>query len=170
MQIKVPKNATVNTELTYTGDVYITMSDDVARLVHDRMEKRYFQEDFLNFLQVQNEEFEFCNGDKKAIWDKLWESYQKYQDMNIAAWDTFETVLQEVWEDCGEFTCQLCGKKLLSSIPVTDSNGNCYCDHCGNNKTDFCENCGERHLKSELTYVEGGVGYCDKCKEERIND
>ena len=164
MRINLPKSATVSMEMTCTGDVYLNMTDDVARLIHDRMKKRYFQEDFLNFLQTQHEDFKISDTSAFQTWNVLWGSYQRHQDMNVAEWDTFEMVLQDVWEQAGQFTCHVCGKKILSITPVADYNGNCYCDECAGTQTDFCEGCGDRHLKSELTYVEDGVGYCEYCK------
>lgn len=88
----------------------------------------------------------------------------------MAEWDTFETVLQDVYEQFGNFVCRLCGKKLLSKLPPADSDGNCYCDTCADTQTDWCEECGERHLKSELAYTEEDIGYCEHCKEAYIND
>lgn len=171
ISINVPKNATFLMESTGLGDVYIKTSDEVARLVYNEVAKRFFKQDFLNFLQTQH------SKDVKAIdmnayhtWDRLWNSYQKHEDMTVSIWDTFETVLQDVWEYYGSFTCCSCGKKLLDALPVADCNGNCFCEHCADAQTDFCEECGERHLKSELTYVEDGVAYCEHCKEEYIND
>lgn len=170
MRITVPNNAIVRMETTFDGDIYITMSDDVAREIHGRMERRYFQEDFLNFLQVQHEDFEVCASNAFPTWSLLWESYQKHQDMNVAQWDTFEVVLQDVYEQCGSFVCYLCEKKLLSEFPPADSNGNCYCEHCASTQLDFCKGCGVRRLKSLLTYDKDGVAFCEHCKEEYIND
>lgn len=164
MRIEVPKQVAITVESVYNDCLILDIPDNIARVIYNEMDKRYFQEDFTNFLDWKHEEFEICETDCWTTWKYLWATYQEKEDMNVATQDTFEEVLQSVWELCGRFTCHLCGKKLLSELPSADRNGNCYCDECADEHTDFCENCGERYLTSELAYVEDGVGYCKNCK------
>lgn len=46
MIVNIPKSATVSIETTSTSDVYIKMTDDVARLIHDEMQKNAFKRTF----------------------------------------------------------------------------------------------------------------------------
>lgn len=164
MRIEVPKQIAITLENHYDDCSILNIPDNVARLIYDEMSKRYFQEDFTNFLDWKHEDFEICNADYYCTWKYLWATYQEKEDMNVAVQDTFEAVLESVWELCGRFTCCICGKKLLNEFPPADCNGNCYCDECAHTQTDFCEDCGDRRLKSELIYDKDGVGYCEYCK------
>lgn len=164
MRIEVPKQTTISFENDYDDCSILDIPVNIVRLIYNEMDKIYFRNDFKDFLDCRHEDFEICDTDSEPTWSYLWATYQEHQDMNVAEWDTFEDVLQEVYELCGNFVCHLCGKKLLSELPPVDCNGNCYCDECADTQTDFCEGCSDRRLKSELTYIEDGVGYCKNCK------
>ena len=170
MLIKIPDTNSLGYPIIYregTQD-YLDLHDELLISVYNQISFEYFKEDFDNFLRCQHEDFVIPSGHERLSWKILWETYIELQDQNVAAWDTFEDVLEEAWGDFGHFECVECGKKLLGALPETDRNGHVYCDACADEKLDFCEQCNERYLKTDLTYVEDGVDYCENCLSEGL--
>lgn len=168
MLIKIPDINSLCYPLIYRehSQDYLELRDELLYDVYDQISFEFFKDTFSNFLDCQcNSEFSLCQADEAPMLERIWESYKADEDMNISQWDTFQETVQGIWKhECSEFTCCKCGRKLLSQIPEADRDGNVYCDNCADKLLDYCEQCNERFLKSDLAYVEDGVGYCEYCK------
>ena len=147
------------------GDEIFNVNSTFTRTIHWRGLFDDFKEDFGNFLSCQHEDFVIPSGNSNASWEVLWEIYQNLQDQNVAAWDTFEDVLNEARKEFGCFECAECGVKLLGSLPEADRDGNCYCDKCARMFTDFCDCCCERFSKTDLLYNGDNV-HCHRCADD----
>lgn len=164
MLIKIPKG-TVIYPLQLVDPTHLKVDNMLARIIHWDMLFEDFKEDFGIFLSSQHEDFVIPSGDSNTSWKVLWETYQELQDQNVAAWDTFEDVLNEAWNDFGQFECVKCGKKLLGALPIADRDGKCYCDKCADKYTDFCDCCCERFLKTDLIHNGDNV-HCCNCADD----
>lgn len=175
MLIKIPDNDKIQNPIIYKeGKQHcLNLSNNLAEEIFQKISAEYFKDDFTTYLEYSNSNISFCMSDEEEMLDKAWEIYKELQSIDTAESDTFLSIAEELWKKAGSLCCHQCHVQLLSKNPITDKDGNFYCDECSDNELDFCELCGERLKKNDMTIDENFYRYCKDCyssKLEKLNN